>query len=107
VNLKRLYKQLPTGIHILKRGIKTQIYEGDILDFGCWKDGEGERAVVYYAREKAAYKLLFYSKHGGEGCEYLNIITHISFHYKGKMSIIGSIYHKNAIKKCGVTIKCD
>ena len=46
-----------------------EIYEGDILDWGAWDNGEGERGYVEYYSDWASFVVVFYSKYGGEGCD--------------------------------------
>jgi len=53
-----------------------EVYADDIVDWGYWDTeegkGAGERAVVEYDVEKGAFVVNFYSKWGGEGCDYLH-----------------------------------
>lgn len=48
-----------------KNGV--EIFEDDILDWGVWADGEGERCRVGYYEDRGAVVVEYYSKWGGEG----------------------------------------
>jgi uncharacterized phage protein (TIGR01671 family) len=66
-----------------------EIYEGDIVDYGVWENGDGERAVIAWHDELARFGLDFFSKYGREG--YTGRNTHLVDYLKN-MEIIGNIY---------------
>ena len=72
----------------LKDKQNREIYEGDILDYGLWKDEDcAERGVVGYSEKKATYIVSLYSWYGGEGYETLG--DEIK---DNKAEVIGNIY---------------
>jgi hypothetical protein len=67
----------------------NKIYEGDILDWGVWDNGEGERAYVYYDKKYYAYAVYYYSKYGGEGFDLL--YKFLDLHKDDTIKIISNI----------------
>ena len=73
-----------------------EIYEGDILDWGFWHKGDGERGVVEFMKSWSSFALNFFSKHGGEGSDFL--YKWIKQH-KEHIAVIGNIYENKELLK--------
>ena len=69
-----------------------EIYEGDIVDFGRWDEGKGERATVEWSEYYTGYAYRFFSQYGGEGVERLN-----DKYFRDLAEVIGNIYENSEL----------
>lgn len=70
---------------------KNEVWEGSIIDWGYWLNGDGERAVVSWHQALGRFGLDFYSKYGMEG--YTGRNTHlVDYLNDPNCKVIGNVY---------------